>query len=41
MLLRTSAVAALLVTLLSMGRAAQNASPVVAAASKAMGVGHV
>ena len=38
MLLRTLTVAALLVTLLSTGAAAQNASSVVAAASKAMGV---
>ena len=38
MLLRTLTVAALLVTLLSTGTAAQNASSVVAAASKAMGV---
>ena len=37
MLLRTFTVAALLVTLLSMGAAAQNAGSVVAAASKAMG----
>ena len=38
MLLRTLTVAALLVTLLSAGTATQNASSVVAAASKAMGV---
>jgi len=38
MLLRTLTVAALLVTLLSTGTATQNASSVVAAASKAMGV---
>ena len=37
MLLRTLTVAALLVTFLSMGAAAQNAGSVVAAASKAMG----
>ena len=39
MLLRTLTVAALLVTFLSMGAAAQNANSVVAAASKAMGAG--